>query len=412
MAENTEGKKGGYLHALLNIITNRNFLLLIIIRAAYSIATELNKTTVSKFGSEIGATAAVLGVVASLYSITQMVSRPVSGRIIDKLNQKKVLISTFILYIIVNLLYSVTTNVPLYIFDRMLYGFAGVFVMTSLGTVVGASVDKKALGTAYGVYLFMPKVVSSIVPIISVNVYNTMGPNGVFYGSAAFCALCALLACFIKVEDASKLYRKAAEKVEKVKFKLSNFISFETLPAVGMRFFASFMFTLTQTYLVLHGNELGIENAAIYFSMYTLLSMWGGLVGGPLYDKLGIDFIIFPMLSGAAIATLLCGFATSTLHFMLAGIAFGFTYGMSNPACSAASIAMVTPERRGIATATNLLVPDVASVVTGFLIGYLADSFGYGTTFKTMVVFPIVGLVFYLFSRRKILDTIADRING
>ena len=74
------------------------------------------------------------------------------------------------------------------------------------------------------------------------------------------------------------------------------------------------------------------------------------------------------------------------------------------------TIAMVTPERRGIATATNLLVPDVCSVVTGFVIGYLADAFGYSTTFKAMVAFPILGLVFYLFSRRKILDTIAARI--
>lgn len=412
MAEQAKPKGGGYLQALKNILTNRNFLLLILIRASYSIATELNKTTISKFGAAVGASAAVLGVVASLYSITQMISRPISGRIIDRLNQKKVLISTFILYILVNILYVFTSNVPLYIFDRMLYGFASVFVMTSMGTVVGASVDKKAMGTAFGVYLFMPKAVSAIVPVLSVNIYNTMGPNGVFYGSAAFCALCAVLSCFIRVEDASKLYRAAAEKAGKIKFKLSNFIAFESLPAVGMRFFTSFLFTLTQTYLVLHGDELGIENAAIYFSMYTLLSMWGGIVGGPLYDKLGMDFIIFPMLGGAAAATLFCGFATSATHFMLAGIAFGFTYGMSNPACSAAAIAMASPERRGIATATNLLVPDVCSVVTGFLIGYLADAFGYAATFRVMVVFPILGFIFYLFSRRKIQNAISAKTDA
>lgn len=181
---------------------------------------------------------------------------------------------------------------------------------------------------------------------------------------------------------------------------------------MGMRFFTSFLFTLTQTYLVLHGDELGIENAAIYFSMYTLLSMWGGIVGGPLYDKLGMDFIIFPMLGGAAAATLFCGFATSATHFMLAGIAFGFTYGMSNPACSAAAIAMASPERRGIATATNLLVPDVCSVVTGFLIGYLADAFGYAATFRVMVVFPILGFIFYLFSRRKIRNAISAKTDA
>ena len=51
MAEQTKPKGGGYLQALKNILTNRNFLLLILIRASYSIATELNKTTISKFGA-------------------------------------------------------------------------------------------------------------------------------------------------------------------------------------------------------------------------------------------------------------------------------------------------------------------------------------------------------------------------
>lgn len=401
MTESGTLKKDSYLASVMKICTNRNFLLMLLLRALFAVGTDLSKTPINKFGAQLGATATVLGVVASLYSITQMIGRPIAGRLTDKLNQRTCLVAALGMYVVINLMYSVTTSIPLFVVDRMLYGFASVFVMTGMTAVASAAVDRKAMGTAMGIFLFVPKAVQSVAPLISVNLYNTVGPKSVFYGAAVCCALAACVALFLKIDD-EKLVKNKIVQGEKKAFKISDFIAFEAIPVVSIRFFSSFMFTLTTTFLVIYGDTLGIENAAIYFTMYSLLSMWGGIIGGPLFDKCGMDIIAFPMLIGAGVATVLCGLASSITYFMAAGMIFGFTYGMSNPACSAAAINSVTNSRRGVAVATNLLVPDICSVIVGVIIGVLADSVGYGNTFLFMAALPAAGLVYYILMRKKI----------
>jgi MFS family permease len=237
--------------------------------------------------------------------------------------------------------------------------------------------------------------------MISVWLDTSFGPKSAFAGTIALMGVCVVIAMLL---DTNNIFMGRKKTVAKKSFSIHNYIAFDALAVCGIRFFSSFMFVLTKTYLVIYGKEVGFANAAVYFTMYSLSSMWGGLIGGPLFDKKGIDYIMYPMLLGAAGATLLIGFGNSDWYCMASGILFGFTYGMSNPACAAAAQKSVMPDKRGIAAATNLLVPDVCSIATGVVIGFMANAWGYAGTFKGMVIFPVAGMVVYTLLRNYIKE--------
>lgn len=401
--EKQSTNEGGYLAAIKKICTTRNFLLMMIIRAVYSIAIDLSETIVNSFGDSLGASAALLGVLASIMSMMKFVGRPVAGRFVDAFKKPKVcLIVSIGLFALVHGMYMVTNNVVMFAVSKTLYGFVNVFSTVAISAVVAAVAGRKALGTALGVFAFVPKLVRSVAPMISVWMDAQFGPKSVFVGTILLMCICMLVATQLDTSSISMGKKKSAS--EKKSFSIHNYIAFDALAVCGIRFFSSFMFVLTKTYLVIYGKEAGFANAAVYFTMYSLSSMWGGLVGGPLYDKKGIDYVMYPMLIGSGAATLLIGFGDSSWYCMAAGIIFGFTYGMSNPACSAAAQKSVMPDKRGIASATNLLVPDICSVVTGIVIGVMANAWGYAGTFRGMVVFPAVGIVVYTLIRGRIKE--------
>ena len=396
-------KKSNYWQDIKKICTTRNFLLLMLIRASLSIAIDLSETIVNAYGNEIGVSAWLLGALASVMSIMKFVGRPIAGRFVDAVQKpKSCIVISFGLFAAAHLLYMATTTEFMYAISRVLYGFFDVFTIVSCTTAVASIAGRAALGTAFAVFAFVPKLARSVVPMISVWVEQSFGAHSAFLGSAVILCLGIVLALLLDTKGI--IMPKKRKNTEKKGFSIHNYVAFDALWVCGIRFFSSFMFVLTRTYLVIYGEEAGFANAAVYFTMYSLASMWGGLVGGPVYDKVGIDWIMYPMLIGAGGATLLIGFGTSDLFCLLAGVLFGFTYGMSNPACSAASQKVVMPDKRGIAAATNLIVPDLCSIVTGVVIGVLAEQVGYAGTFRSMVVFPIVGLIVYTLIRKKIKE--------
>ena len=395
--EKAVANENGYIAAIKKICTTRNFLLMMILRAVFSVAIDLSETIVNSFGDSLGASAMLLGVLASVMSVMKFIGRPVAGRFVDAFTKPRAcLVVSIGAFAAVHGLYMITDNVVMFAISKTLYGFVNVFTTVAISAVVAAVAGRKALGTALGVFAFVPKLVRSVAPMLSVWLDARFGPKSVFIGTIALMGVCVVIAMFLDTGDIFMGRKKAAGKKG---FSIHNYIAFDALAVCGVRFFSSFMFVLTKTYLVIYGKEVGFANAAIYFTMYSLSSMWGGLIGGPLYDKKGIDYIMYPMLLGAGGATLMIGFGSSDLCCMAAGILFGFTYGMSNPACSAAAQKSVMPDKRGIAAATNLLVPDICSIVTGVVIGFMANAWGYAGTFRGMVVFPIAGIAVYTMLR-------------
>jgi MFS family permease len=144
------------------------------------------------------------------------------------------------------------------------------------------------------------------------------------------------------------------------------------------------MLLLTMTYgviiafIALYGRERGIDNVGPFFTVYALVLAFARPLSGRIADRFGYERTAAVGLAMATIGLLILSMADSLTMFLAAGFAYGFAFGMAHPSLQALVIYLVSPSRRGSATATFYTAFDLGvalgSVGGGFLSGLVALS--------------------------------------
>ena len=97
--EKAVASENGYIAAIKKICTTRNFLLMMILRAVSSVAIDLSETIVNSFGDSLGASAMLLGVLASVMSVMKFIGRPVAGRFVDAFTRPRMCLVLSLIHI-------------------------------------------------------------------------------------------------------------------------------------------------------------------------------------------------------------------------------------------------------------------------------------------------------------------------
>ena len=98
-------------------------------------------------------------------------------------------------------------------------------------------------------------------------------------------------------------------------------------------------------------------------------------------------YIIFPSMAGAVVAQMLNS----------------FTYGLYHPA-AVVFVAQYAPKGKLMISMSlySIFALGLASVLGNSLGGWMIDSFGYPAVFTTFAIFPLLGVLFYFFVRKKL----------
>ena len=86
----TNENKGGFLQAVLDLFKNKNFILMMLISTVNTAGQVFVKTPTSLFGKEsLGMTGMQLGMITGTYYLICTIFRPITGPLIDKIQQKE-----------------------------------------------------------------------------------------------------------------------------------------------------------------------------------------------------------------------------------------------------------------------------------------------------------------------------------
>lgn len=390
------------LHAWKSLL-NRNFLILVLINTLMGFANKIVAIPVNKFAADLGIGATIIGILATVYSLSIMVTRPIAGIGVDKFDNKKFMIVTLMLRIVCFLAYAITGSVPMYIVSRVLHGCTFALVSTALPAVAGKAVDRNVMATALGIYLCAPMVVNTYAPILAMDLYNNHGAPAVFLTASAILALAIVVALFVKMPKIEVAENKVATKK---KFALSNLICVEALPVFCINFFIGAVYNVIELYAIIHGEERGISTIVLFFSVYSAVSVICRLGGGIISDLFGDGVIMVTGLAGLSVACILVAYSSSALPLMIAGALYALGQGGCYPVLQSLAVKSTTEDRAGLAMSTYFLAPDVAGIITGIVAGAIAGNFGYATTFAVFAIFPAIGIVVYFLMKNKLRKSV------
>ncbi len=363
---------------------NRSYILVLIMSTFNYAASQMVNPFISKYALSLGATMTVASTVAGLMSIVALFLRPVSGMCGDKFNRKKIITITSIITAVCMVFYATVDSVPALIVVRVVHGIVFSFSGVAMMAFNTSFMPKAKMGEGMG-WMALSNIISSALgPNIGTWIVDEYGYPVCFVASAVICLITTLIILMIPYVSPPK------DENSSKKFSINSFISLRILPYAGLMGLFSVGNGLVTAFLILLGDERGIENVALFYTAYSISMVAVRPFIGKLLDRKGLAIILYPSYVVASISMLLLGFANSLWMVILAGILKAIGQGSGSPSIQAASIKALGREKAGVVSSTCYIGQDLGNAIAPTLGGIMYSFVGFEGLFSGYAILLLV----------------------
>ncbi|MDA0686616.1 MAG: MFS transporter [Bacteroidetes bacterium] len=316
-----------------------------------------------------------LGLIIPVFSLSALVSRPLSGYITDQWGRKWALVAGTLFCILAGLLYPFSGTVWFFFMVRMIHGFSTGFTPTGFVAYAGDVVDPAHRGKAMGWLGLFNNAGTSIGYGVGAWIVADFGRDGL-YTATALSALLALL-LFSRLPETFK-----SAEPRPLEFKISRWLHRETfLPAVLMLLVCVSLGSVL-TIMPDYTEFRGFDNKGLFLSLYIAASLFVRLISGTISDRFGRPLSVaigtgFQILSMAVLIGV-----SNSWGFWAGAILYGLGQGFNAPALFAWSSDLSSKENRGSATAMLFMALETGIIIGGLAAGFLVTrGLGYSSAF-------------------------------
>lgn len=373
-------------------IWNKNFISVFIANACMNMSQQMMNSLVAKYANHLGAAASIVGLVTSMFAVTALIFKIVSGPAIDAFNRKWILAGAMCIMATAYFGYSLSNSVPMLIASRLIQGTGQAFTATCCLALAADTLPPEKFGSGIGIFSMAQAAAQAIGPTVALTLVNAVGYNATF----AIGGCIMLFAAFMAT-------RVNTSKIEYKSFKITfdNVFAKEAVMPAVMLFFLAMTFCVINSFLIIFGGEQGVENIGYYFTVYAATLLVTRPMIGKLTDRFGLVKILIPALFCFAGSFMIISISDSLWMFLLAAFVAAFGYGACQPAIQTLCMKCVPVERRGAGSSTNYIGNDLGQLVGPIVAGALVESFGYASVWRLMTVpVGIAAVVALCFSGR------------
>ncbi len=372
-----------------NTIWTYNFTTLFITNCVAFFGQNMMSTLLPKYLNTLSISGTVIGIVVSMFSVTALCSRPITGPLIDGWKKKSlylimlgVMLASFLGYAVVG------SSVVLLCAVRLLHGI-GLGCLAALAlTMATDSLPEDKIASGIGVYGLSSVLAMALGPGIGLAIVERWSYKATFLAAAALQAMSIVIASRMKVENRANA---------KIRFNLRSIISREAaMPAFLMLLSCTARACMTTFLVVVITDVRQIEGMSTYYILNALAMMVSRPLFGKISDKYGLHISLIPSYICFAASLLLTAVCQTTWQLWLVAILYGFGFGTASPSLQAMCMKLVEPERRGVASTTAFVGTDIGDLIGPIICGALVDAWGYGPMFALCVI-PIVISVIILY---------------
>ncbi len=354
------------------------------------------------FISEMGGSSSK-GLIITLFSISALLSRPLSGKLADVIGRKKVIYVGILVSIVITLLYPIFLSVSLFLVLRFFHGLAAGFTPTGATALVTDLIPEKKRGHAMGIWGTFISIGIGVGQGLGSFFYQLGGFEFLFGSAAGFSALSMLLAINIR----ETLPNPKPLSFHLLKVSKKDMIEKAVLPAaIAMVLTApcsGFLFVLTPDI----SENLGIEMKGLYLGIYAIPTILVRLFYGRMFEHVKREISMFIACCFLLLSIILLIDTNGIVSFICSALIFGIATGISSPTLFAWTADLSPKNRRGIGAGTVFIALEL-----GVMIGSASTLVFYYDTPQSINHSLFVGIALvltamcYLFIRiRKISKT-------
>lgn len=348
-----------------------SFILMLSINLFNSAGQYMIGASLPKYANYLGAEPVLVGLVSSVFSVSALAIRPITGSALDYFSKKNMLCISLGITSVMYLTCAFTDNVNVLVATRFIDGLGASVKVPLCLALATEFLPKNQVGSGIGVYSLAQAIASALGPGISLGVINHCGYRISLLLTFGVSMAAFYLATMLKEEN----YIRPPEPFR---------ISFQNIYAKEAIFPALIILTLampyscTMAYLSIMGGLYGIADIGLFFTVYSIVLFVARPIFGKMLDKVDFTKIIIPSLISYAVAMILISKARTLTFFLVAAIFAAFGYGVAHPCLQSMCMKWVPSNRLGAGGNTYYMGVDighfVGAMLSGKLITYLMIS--------------------------------------
>jgi len=376
-------------------IWNALFINIFIVNFTMNFGQFMMNTLIPKYADFLGASATTIGLIASVFTITALAIKPISGPAIDSFPKKKVLFGATLIITLAYITYSLARSVPMLIVARLIHGIGMGFTASACLAIASDSLPKSKMSQGIGYFSLGQAIASAIGPSLGLSISERYGYNITFAIGAGIIAVSAVLAIAMKTPQ--------PQSHKPFVMSLNNMFAKEAIVPAVLQLFLTMAYAAIGSFLVLYAqDERGVANIGLWYTVNAGFMLITRPLIGKLADRHGIHKVMLPSLVLFGISLFIISVSDNIYMFLFSAFISACGYGTILPTIQTLCMKAVTPDRRGVAGNTNYIGADVGFMFGPILAGVCVTNFGYSNMFRIMILPIVIAIILFIVFYQKI----------
>lgn len=354
-------------------------------------------TIIPPFAIDLGGDLAYhLPLIVAAFGFVGLAIRPVGGQWIYTLGPKRVAVAGTIIVALGSLSYIFALSAWWLIPMRMLQGVGLALGPVATSTIVANLAPPTRRGEAMAYMGNAINISFLYAPFIASFLYENAGSHNAFLFSA-LAASVGTIAC-LRISASRIAFQRPAPspggtgEPERKPPLVARSAIFPTLV------FLTYTFTTapTNTYLPLLAHEKNLGNPGLYYTVFSIVSMFAMATAGPIADKYGRATVIVPGLISVALAMFVLNGSFFQAMFLSGGFFAGLGFGMLQPGVQSFTVDRAPMRERSAAMATLQQAWDVGGSFGALVFIPVHTVIGTANTFGLTGIGALIGALGFI----------------
>ncbi len=339
------------------------------------------------------------GLIISLFTITAMISRPLSGKLADKIGRVPVMVCGPIVCVICSAIYPLVSSVAGFLLLRLIHGFSTGFKPTGQTAYLTDVIPAERRGEAMGLLGTTSSVGMAGGPALGGPIADAFGLDVMFYCSS----LLALASILIILGIKETLKDKHPFSFTLIKIDKHDLFEPRVIAPCVVMMLGAYAYGAVYTVIPDFGQFVGIKNKGLLFTYLTVASLVVRLLGGKASDKWGRKPVLRFALFIIAIGMLIIGTAETRLQLIIGIVIYGLAQGTASPTLLAWATDLSDTRHRGKGIASLYMAMEFGIGIGAFISGLLFanSSSNFFVTFLTASLLSAMGFIYLILKPRK-----------
>jgi MFS family permease len=377
-------------------ILTQDFVLSFFAQFTFSSVFSILIPTIPIYLSRMGAKEAEIGVLVGSLSVSSLVLRPLVGRALLKIPERRFMIAGALFYAFSSIAYLFAPPFWPLLAVRVFQGVGLAFFSTASFTLIASITPDTHRGQIISYFYLSINFAFALAPYFGMLIINWLNFPFNFQALFLVCTGLSLCSLFITL----KLKKMQSVPLADLSLQKQPFLSREALPPAIIAFLITITWGALTAFFPLYALSQGVDNPGIFFAAFAITLILVRGLGGRILDIYSREKVIFPCLFTLVISVTILAFSTTLTMFILVAVIWGMGTAFLYP-----SLVVYALDRagssRGPAMGTFTALTDLGAGMGSVIMGVILELTNYPIMFLCLALTGIINILYFYFAVRK-----------